>query len=160
MAATAVVPEPRNGSRTRSPGLEEARISLAASFSGFCVGWLVFSLRAAVESGLDLAEIEAIEAATKEPIDLGTLDRSALTKPDRVFVYAIACWIARLDGRVTEGESKALAELGERLGIPERPRALAEALAREIAELPEGDRPHRYDLERLRAAIGERLPKG
>jgi len=117
-------------------------------------------VRAAVESGLDLAEIEAIEAATKEPIDLGTLDRSALTKPDRVFVYAIACWIARLDGRVTEGESKALAELGERLGIPERPRALAEALAREIAELPEGDRPHRYDLERLRAAIGERLPKG
>ena len=117
-------------------------------------------VRAAVERGLDLAEIEAIEAATKEPIDLGTLDRSALTKPDRVFVYAIACWIARLDGRVTEGESKALAELGERLGIPERPRALAEALAREIAELPEGDRPHRYDLERLRAAIGERLPKG
>ena len=117
-------------------------------------------VRAAVESGLDLAEIEAIEAATKEPIDLGTLDRAALTKPDRVFVYAIACWIARLDGRVTDEEAKALAELGERLGIPERPRALAEALAREIAELPEGDRPPRYDLDRLRDAIGERLPKG
>jgi uncharacterized membrane protein YebE (DUF533 family) len=117
-------------------------------------------VRAAVESGLDLGEIEAIEAATKEPVDLGTLDRSALTKPDRLFVYAIACWIARLDGRVTEGEAKALAELGERLGIPERPRALVEALAREIAELPEGDRPLRYDLDRLRAVIGERLPKG
>ena len=117
-------------------------------------------VRAAVESGLDLAEIEAIEAATKEPIDLGAIDRSALSKPDRLFVYAIACWIARLDGRVTEGEAKALADLGERLGVPERPRALAETLAREIAELPEGDRPSRYDLDRLRAVIGERLAGG
>lgn len=117
-------------------------------------------VRAAVESGLDLAEIESIEAATKEPVDLGTLDRTSLTKPDRLFVYAIACWIARLDGKVTEEEAKALADLGERLGIPERPRAIVESLAREIAELPEGDRPPRYDLDRLRVLIGERLPKG
>lgn len=117
-------------------------------------------VRAAVESGLELDEIAAIEAATKEPVDLGALDRASLSKPDRLFVYAIACWIARLDGRVTDEEAKALADLGERLGVPERPRALAESLAREVAELPAGDRPSRYDLDRLWAAIGERLPKG
>ena len=117
-------------------------------------------VRAAVESGLDLAEIEAIEAATKEPIDLGAVDRASLSKPERLFVYAMACWIARLDGKVTEEEGRALAALGERLGVPERPRALVESLAREIAELPAGDRPARYDLDRLRAVIDERLPKG
>ena len=43
MAVTLVVPEPRKGSSTVSPGEELARISFASSFSGFCVGWAVFS---------------------------------------------------------------------------------------------------------------------
>ncbi len=114
-------------------------------------------VRAAVEAGLDLAEIEAIEAATRERVDLGTIDRSALSKEDRLFVYAVACWITRLDGQVSDEEAIALAALGERLGVPERPRAHAESIARQIAELPEGDRPARYDLVKLRATIGERL---
>jgi uncharacterized membrane protein YebE (DUF533 family) len=116
-------------------------------------------VRAAVEAGLDLPEIESIEAATRERIDLGTVDRSALSKEDRLFVYAVACWIASLDGEVTQDEVLALATLGERLGVPERPRAHAESIAREVATLPEGDRPARYDLLRLRSTIGERLQK-
>ena len=114
-------------------------------------------VRAAVEAGLDLEAIEEIESATRERIDLGTIDRSALSKEDRLFVYALACWIARLDGEVTDEEATVLATLGERLGVPERPRAYAEAIGREIAELPEGDRPSRYDIVRLRETIGERL---
>ncbi len=114
-------------------------------------------VRAAVEAGLDLSEIEAIEVATRERIDLGTVDRSSLSKEDRLFVYAIACWIARLDGQVTDEEATALSTLGERLGVPERPRAHAESIAKEIAQLPEGDRPARYDLLRLRETISERL---
>ena len=115
-------------------------------------------VRAAVEAGLDLAEIEEIEVATRERLDLGAIDRSSLTKEDRLFVYAIACWIARLDGQVTEDES-ALGQLGERLGVPERPRAHAEGIAREIAQLPEGDRPARYDVIRLRQTITERMQR-
>jgi uncharacterized membrane protein YebE (DUF533 family) len=114
-------------------------------------------VRAAVEAGLDLEEIEEIEAATRERIDLGTVDRSSLSKEDRLFVYAIACWIAQLDGQVTEEESAALAGLAERLGVPERPRAHAETIAREVAALPEGDRPARYDLLKLRTTIGDRM---
>ncbi|HEY2367757.1 MAG TPA: DUF533 domain-containing protein [Polyangiaceae bacterium] len=114
-------------------------------------------VRAAVEAGLELNQIEEIEAATRERIDLGTIDRSALTKEDRLFVYAVACWIAKLDNEVTEEESAALSALAERLGIPERPRAAAETIATEIAKLPEGDRPARYDLGKLRETIGERL---
>ncbi len=116
-------------------------------------------VRAAVEAGLELDAIEEIEKATSERIDLGEIDRNALSKEDRLFVYAIACWIARLDGEVTEDETTALAGLGERLGVPERPRAHAESIAREIAELPEGDRPARYDLLKLRETLGERLKK-
>ena len=114
-------------------------------------------VRAAVEAGLELEAIEEIESATRERIDLGTVDRSGLGKEDRLFVYALACWIANLDGEVTDEESAALSALAERLGVPERPRAHAEAIAREIAELPEGDRPARYDVLRLRETIGERL---
>ncbi len=114
-------------------------------------------VRAAVEAGLDLAEIEAIESATRARFDLGAVDQTALSREDRVFVYAIACWIARLDGRVTEEESNALHDLGERLGVPERPQAIAEALVREVSALPEGDRPARYDLARLRRLVGEKL---
>ncbi len=116
-------------------------------------------VRAAVDEGLSLEDIAAIEEATKERIDLGVVDRSGLSKDDRLFVYAIACWIARMDGKVTDAESDALAKLGERLGLPERPRVHAEAVAREVAEMPAGDRPARYDLVALRRILGERLSK-
>jgi uncharacterized membrane protein YebE (DUF533 family) len=114
-------------------------------------------VRAAVDEGLDLKEISEIESATREKVDLGVIDRSGMSKEDRLFVYAVACWIARLDGRVTDEEVTALGKLGERLGVPERPRAHAEDIAREVAELPEGDRPARYDLAKVRALVGERL---
>jgi uncharacterized tellurite resistance protein B-like protein len=114
-------------------------------------------VRAAADEGLSLEEIAGIEEATKDRIDLGVVDRSSLSKDDRLFVYAVACWIARLDGQVSPAESDALAKLGERLGVPERPRVHAEAIAREVANMPEGDRPARYDLATLRRLISERL---
>ena len=114
-------------------------------------------VRAAVEEGLDLDEIAAIEAATATKVEMGTIDRSNLSKEDRLFVYAVACWIAELDGDVTAEEASALSLLGERLGVPERPRAHAEEAAREVANMPEGNRPARYDLAKLRSIIGGRL---
>jgi uncharacterized membrane protein YebE (DUF533 family) len=114
-------------------------------------------VRAAADEGLELEEIAEIEEATRTKVDLGVIDRSTMSKEDRLFVYAIACWIARMDGKVTDEETKALGALGERLGIPERPRAHVEGLAKQIAELPDGDRPHRYDLPKLRSMIGDRL---
>jgi uncharacterized tellurite resistance protein B-like protein len=114
-------------------------------------------VRAAADEGLSLEEIAAIEEATKERVDLGVIDRSSMSKDDRLFVYAVACWIARLDGQVTAAESDALAKLGEKLGVPERPRVHAEALAREVAAMPDGDRPSRYDLAALRRLLSERL---
>lgn len=114
-------------------------------------------VRTALEEGLDLDEIAEIEAATQEPVDIGVIDRRGLSKEDRLFVYAVASWIARLDNEVTEEELAALGRLGEALKVPEKPRGHADVIAQEIAGLPAGDRPHRYDLPRLRRVITERL---
>jgi uncharacterized membrane protein YebE (DUF533 family) len=114
-------------------------------------------VRAAIDEGLSLEEIAEIEASTKTAVDMGAIDRAGLSKEDRLFVYAVACWIARMDGKVTAEERAALAALGERLGVPERPRGQAEAIAVQVAEMPEGDRPPRYDLVALRRILGERL---
>jgi uncharacterized membrane protein YebE (DUF533 family) len=113
-------------------------------------------VRTALEEGLDITEIAEIEAATKERVDLGVIDRKNLSKEDRLFVYAVACWLTRLDGQVTEAESKALADLAEALKIPERPRSVVDGIAQDIANRGD-DRPSRYDLLGLRRAIGDRL---
>ena len=73
------------------------------------------------------------------------------------FVYAVASWMTRLDGVVTIQEQLALDQLGELLQIPKAPREHADAIAKEIAELPEGDRPDRFDLRTLRDTIQPRL---
>jgi uncharacterized membrane protein YebE (DUF533 family) len=124
-------------------------------------------VRAAADEGLPLEALEAIEASVKayrerprdanDLPDLSFLDRSTMTKHDRVFLYAVACWIAQIDRIVTPDESDTLKLLGERLGVPDRLRARSEELAREIALLPDGDRPDRYDLAGLRDQIGDRL---
>ena len=114
-------------------------------------------VRTALEEGLELDEIAEIEAATRAPIDLSVIDRGKLGKADRLFVYAVASWMIRLDGVVDDRELGALRKLGDLLMLPERPREHADMIALEIAELPEGDRPARYELKRLRATIVERL---
>jgi uncharacterized tellurite resistance protein B-like protein len=124
-------------------------------------------VRAAADEGISIEGLESIERSAKayreRPYDgqngpdLSFLDRSSMTKHDRVFLYGVACWISQIDSIVTPEESDTLRRLGERLGVPDRLRARAEELAREIASLPDGDRPDRYDLARLRERIGDRL---
>jgi hypothetical protein len=124
-------------------------------------------VRAAADEDLSIEELEEVEAGThsyrdqphdaKTPPDLSFLDRSSMSKEDRVFLYAVACWIAQIDRVVTPEESNVLRLLGERLGVPDRLRARAEELASEVAALPEGDRPARYELRKLRERIGDKL---
>jgi uncharacterized membrane protein YebE (DUF533 family) len=114
-------------------------------------------VRTALEEGLELDAIEEIEKATKEPVDIGVIDRSKLTKEDRLFVYAVASWMTRLDGTVDAAETAALAKLGDELKVPEGARRSADQIAQEISLLPDGDRPARFDLPRLRKVIAARL---
>lgn len=114
-------------------------------------------VRTAMEEGLELEEIGEIDAATKQRVDLTSIDLQNMSKADRLFVYAVASWMTRLDGVVQLGEQVALDQLGAALKIPAAPREHADRIAKETAELPEGDRPDRYDLRRLRQTIQERL---
>ncbi|HEX7668220.1 MAG TPA: hypothetical protein VF395_01485, partial [Polyangiaceae bacterium] len=70
-------------------------------------------VRTALEEGLELEEIEEIERATKEKVELGVIDRSNLSKADRLFIYGVASWMTRLDGSVSAAEQDALALLGD-----------------------------------------------
>jgi uncharacterized membrane protein YebE (DUF533 family) len=114
-------------------------------------------VQTALREGLEFEEVAEIEQAVKQPVTIGEIDRRGLSKADRLFVYAVASWLARLDRVITEGEAQALEQLGEALKVPRRPREHADAIAQEVASLPQGDRPHKYDLRMLRRVIDERL---
>ena len=77
-------------------------------------------VRTALDEGLELDEISEIEEATKKSIDIGDIDLSKLSKEDRLFIYAVACWLTRIDGKVTDEEREALTKLGSTLKIPEK----------------------------------------
>jgi uncharacterized membrane protein YebE (DUF533 family) len=113
-------------------------------------------VRAALDEGLELADIAEIEEATKKPVDIGIVDQK-LSKEDRLYVYGIAAWIAKMDGVVTEGETSALEKLAGALKIPDRPREIVMKIVGDIAALSGDNRPARYDLAELRRVIGERL---
>src|SRR5262245_3696344 len=113
-------------------------------------------VRAALDEGLELADIAEIEEATKKPVDIGIVDQK-LSKEDRLYVYGIAAWIAKMDGVVTDGETTALGKLAGALKIPDRPREIVMKIVGDIAALSGDKRPARYDLAELRRVIGERL---
>jgi uncharacterized membrane protein YebE (DUF533 family) len=114
-------------------------------------------VRCALEEGMDVEEAASLEEAIKEPVNFGDIDLTKLTKEDRLFVYAVGSWMMRIDGETAPEEVTALKKLGDLLKIPEKPRLHAEAIAQEVAALPAGDSPSRYDLPRVRKLIAERL---
>jgi hypothetical protein len=112
-------------------------------------------LRTAAEEGLGLEDLEQIRQAVKIASDVGVVDRMKMSKADRLYVYAVASWIASLDGHLSAAEQDALAKLGAALGVPESPRQRADEIMREIAE--QEARPDRFDLRALRETLDERL---
>ena len=147
---------------------EDAKLGRDVFIALAAIGWADGNLdsdeadaivRTALEEGLELEEIVAIEEATKSPVELDSVDLSGMSREDRVFVYAVAAWMTRLDGEVSSGETKAMAKLGKLLDLPEKSQGSANRIAQEVAELEEGDRPDRYDLIKLRKVVGERLRK-
>ena len=114
-------------------------------------------VRTALEEGLELDEIAEIEEATKHPTDIGVVDRKNLSKEDRLFVYGVASWIARMDGVVTDSESSVLLKLGDMLKVPPRPREIVDKIVQEVTTMSDDVRPARYDLLALRRIITERL---
>lgn len=116
-------------------------------------------LRAAKESGLTEPELTEIEHATKNKTTLADLDLTGMSEWEQVLTYALGSWFAALDGVTSTSEHAMLVELGTRLGLAEGVRKRAQSAAFDISCLPEGGRPDRFDFEKLRVRLGERLPQ-
>jgi uncharacterized membrane protein YebE (DUF533 family) len=116
-------------------------------------------MRAAKEAGLPPDAIADIDAATKKQFDLSTLDFAGLTDWEKVLTYALGAWIAQVDGVVSTSEFDMLGELGTKLDLAEPLRRRATAVANDIACLPEGGKPDKYDFQKLMVRLKERMPQ-
>jgi hypothetical protein len=116
-------------------------------------------LRAAREAGVTGDDFAEIEHAVTSKTTLDGIDVSGLSPWEQVLTYALAAWLAQLDGVVSTSEKGPLADLGDRLGLALPLRARAAAAANDIACLPGGGRPERYDFQKLGARLKEKLPQ-
>jgi hypothetical protein len=116
-------------------------------------------LRAAREGGLSPGDLAEIETATKHKTSIEDCDLAGMSQWDQVMTYALAAWFAQLDGVHSTSEQTVLVKLGDKLGLSEALRKRASAVAYDIACLPEGGRPDRYDFEKLAARLAERMPQ-
>lgn len=114
-------------------------------------------VRTAAEEGLELEEISEIEEAVHQPVDIGEISIQNMSKADRLFVYAVGAWIARVDGTVAPEEITALNKLAAALRIPDLPREKADRIAMEIGDLSESTKPAFYQLPMLRKTLKVRL---
>lgn len=112
-------------------------------------------LRTATEEGIEFENLAKLEEAVKTPLDVGVVERMNMSKSDRLYVYAVASWIAALDGPASPKAQEALDKLGAALGVPEAPRHHADEIMREIAG--QDHRPERFDLHALRQRLDEQL---
>jgi hypothetical protein len=116
-------------------------------------------LRAAQECGLGGDDLALVERASKEQRKLDGVDLVGMSRWEQVLTYALASWFAALDGVISTSEHETLVRLGDKLGLDEALRARAAAAANDIACLPGGGRPDRYDFVKLVARLHERLPQ-
>jgi len=108
--------------------------------------------RAARDDGLGEAEVAKIRAAGAAGLD--ALDASSIAPSERVLAYALAYWMSRVDGEMSEDEDAVLTKLGAKLSLDDAARMNAEAMVDEVAALPEGARPARFDVAKLRTLLG------
>src|SRR5687767_9043305 len=93
-------------------------------------------LRAAKEAGIEGADYAEIEQATKQKQSLEGLELAGLGPWEQVLTYALAAWVAQVDGVVSTSESDLLKELGAKLGLAEPLRKRAATAANDVACLP------------------------
>ena len=140
---------------------KESFVAIAAV--GWADGWMKKTeseglLRAAKACGVDGDSLGEVESAVKNGASLDELDVSTLNGWQRALTYAIATWLARLDGVVNAGELAHLKDLGSALDLPQQKLDAAASAAFDIACLPGGHRPEKYDFDALATRLREKLP--
>jgi len=72
---------------------------------------------AAKQLGMTSEELQAVEATLQRPVPLADVETLRMNRLTRLFTYAVASWIAEVDGVVPPEEEAAVALLGDRLGL-------------------------------------------
>ena len=116
-------------------------------------------VRAAKECGVSAADLAEIEKATKQRVELADVDVGGLAAWEQVLTYALASWLACLDGVQSTDERETLVQLGDALGLEKALRVRAAAAANDIACLPQGGKPERFEFGKLAERLRERLPQ-
>jgi hypothetical protein len=146
----------------------DKKLPLQSFLALAAIGWADGSLqriereglvRAATECGLAADELAQVERAAKEHRSLDGVSLGGLSQWEQVLTYAIASWFAALDGVVSTSEHETLMRVGDELGLDAALRVRATAAANDIACLPGGGKPDRYDFVKLVARLRERLPQ-
>ncbi len=147
---------------------EPTKLPLQSFLALAAIGWADGSLqrieregllRAARECGLVGDEVAEIEKALDAKPSLEGTDLGGLSRWQTVVTYALASWFAALDGVVSTSEHETMVRLGDRLELQDSLRVRAAAAAHDIACLPGGGKPDRYDFVKLTARLRERLPQ-
>jgi hypothetical protein len=115
-------------------------------------------LRAAQECGLQAEDLAAVEGAVRDGVSLDDVDLSGLSGWDRAVTYAIAYWLAKVDGVVNTEELEHLRTLRARLELPQPKLDAAASAAFDVVCLPGGHRPDKYDFQALATRLREKLP--
>jgi len=116
-------------------------------------------VRAAKECGLEGDDLSVVEKAAKEGgATLDGYDPSALSGWERALTYAIASWLARIDGVVDPSERASLKQLGSALDLPADKLGFAASAAFDVSCLPGGHRPEKYDFAALEKQLRIKLP--
>jgi hypothetical protein len=147
---------------------EPTRLPLQSFLALAAIGWSDGALQrvereglvhAAKECGLAGDELAQIESATTVRQSLDGVDLSGLSRWQQVVTYALASWFAALDGVVSTSEHETMVLIGDQLQLEKPLRVRAAAAANDIACLPGGGKPDRYDFVKLTARLRERLPQ-
>ncbi len=149
-------------------GPMEKKLPVQSFLALAAIGWADGSLqriesaglvRAAKECGLEGDALAKVENASKEKHSLDGIDLAGLTKWEQVLTYALASWFAALDGVVSTSEHETLVSVGDKLGLDMALRIRATTVANDIACLPGGGKPDRYDFVKLVERLKERMPQ-
>jgi hypothetical protein len=115
-------------------------------------------LGAAKSVGLGDDEVGEVQAAISAGLSLDQVDLSALSGPERALTYALAMWLAKIDGIVNADELATLRDLGRRLDLPEPKLKSAASAAFDMVCLPGGNRPEKFQFAALEARLRDKLP--
>jgi len=108
-------------------------------------------LAAAKQAGLPKPQVDALAAMAVEPVAFTDMDFRDMDLEQRLFVYAVASWVAQADEKVTGDERAALHAIATLLGLTGRGRTMMDKTVDELRTSP--DAPDRLDLAGLRDRV-------